>query len=413
MLGRSPLVLVILLAYPLVVAALVGLVASYANAKPRVALVDEDRLAGLARDRRSDLPHRADDRSRRRRGDARPARPRRGRAPARIRPDRRAARRSPRLRRPTSAGWCAAHGSSSRRPRADSRSGSPQQVQALVYQLNRELSDAYVEANLRYIDLLLEGGEGKFLGQRVRRARARGRRDLLDELPPGPRLDRIREFVAHRGARARGDRRGAPRHGEPDRARGVARRGPHVGAVGAGAVVRARADDLVPRAPPRRSRARGRARRGRARTAPPRARRPRRARGVEDRAGRSRRACCWGSGSRSRSARSSSSATSRAASPGRGCRCSRSGSRSPARRSARSARCSAALAREGRTASLVAILAVLPIVFLGLVPREVAPAAAAISDAFPFAHGVRFFTAALFDLDPRRRSCASRRGSWA
>ena len=44
MLWRSPLALVVLLAYPLVVAALVGLVASYANAKPRVALVDEDRL---------------------------------------------------------------------------------------------------------------------------------------------------------------------------------------------------------------------------------------------------------------------------------------------------------------------------------------------------------------------------------
>jgi hypothetical protein len=37
-LRRSPLLLGILLAYPLVIAGLVGLVASYANAKPRVAL---------------------------------------------------------------------------------------------------------------------------------------------------------------------------------------------------------------------------------------------------------------------------------------------------------------------------------------------------------------------------------------
>ena len=43
-LRRSPLLLGVLLAYPLVIAALVGLVASYANAKPRVALVDEDGL---------------------------------------------------------------------------------------------------------------------------------------------------------------------------------------------------------------------------------------------------------------------------------------------------------------------------------------------------------------------------------
>jgi hypothetical protein len=43
-LRRSPLLLGLLLAYPLVIAGLVGLVASYANAKPRVALVDEDGL---------------------------------------------------------------------------------------------------------------------------------------------------------------------------------------------------------------------------------------------------------------------------------------------------------------------------------------------------------------------------------
>src|SRR5439155_26998817 len=39
---RSPLLLAILLAYPLTIAVLVGLVASYSNSKPRVALVDED-----------------------------------------------------------------------------------------------------------------------------------------------------------------------------------------------------------------------------------------------------------------------------------------------------------------------------------------------------------------------------------
>src|SRR5205814_10000615 len=43
-LRRSPLLLGILLAYPLAIAVLVGLVASYANAKPRAALVDEDNL---------------------------------------------------------------------------------------------------------------------------------------------------------------------------------------------------------------------------------------------------------------------------------------------------------------------------------------------------------------------------------
>ncbi|HWH06655.1 MAG TPA: hypothetical protein VNT23_09515, partial [Gaiellaceae bacterium] len=60
------------------------------------------------------------------------------------------------------------------------------------------------------------------------------------------------------------------------------------------------------------------------------------------------------------------------------------------------------VARDARTASLVAILAALPIVFLGLVPREVAPAAAFAGDLFPFAHAFRLFTSALFDLDPWR-----------
>jgi ABC-type multidrug transport system permease subunit len=59
-----------------------------------------------------------------------------------------------------------------------------------------------------------------------------------------------------------------------------------------------------------------------------------------------------------------------------------------------------ALTRESRTASLVGILAVLPVVFLGLVPREIVPAAYWISDAFPFAHAVRFFASALYDRSP-------------
>jgi ABC-2 type transport system permease protein len=59
-----------------------------------------------------------------------------------------------------------------------------------------------------------------------------------------------------------------------------------------------------------------------------------------------------------------------------------------------------ALAREARSASLVALLLVLPIVFIGLVPREVAPVAGWISDAFPFAHAVRYFGSALYDASP-------------
>ena len=44
MLLRSPLLLAALVAYPIVIALLVGLVAGYASSKPRVAFVDEDGL---------------------------------------------------------------------------------------------------------------------------------------------------------------------------------------------------------------------------------------------------------------------------------------------------------------------------------------------------------------------------------
>ena len=44
----------------------------------------------------------------------------------------------------------------------------------------------------------------------------------------------------------------------------------------------------------------------------------------------------------------------------------------------------------------------MPIVFLGLVPKEIVPAAAWISDALPFAHAVRYFSSSLYDVDPWR-----------
>src|SRR5207247_10419041 len=43
-LRRSPALVAILLAYPVLIAILIGLTATYANAKPRVAFVDEDNL---------------------------------------------------------------------------------------------------------------------------------------------------------------------------------------------------------------------------------------------------------------------------------------------------------------------------------------------------------------------------------
>jgi len=61
-----------------------------------------------------------------------------------------------------------------------------------------------------------------------------------------------------------------------------------------------------------------------------------------------------------------------------------------------------ALARESRTASLLAVLVVLPVVFLGLVPRGALAVAWWVSRFLPFAHAVRWFSAALYDTSPWR-----------
>ncbi|HEV3407699.1 MAG TPA: ABC transporter permease [Gaiellaceae bacterium] len=60
------------------------------------------------------------------------------------------------------------------------------------------------------------------------------------------------------------------------------------------------------------------------------------------------------------------------------------------------------LARETRTASLVGVLVALPFVLLGLVPEGAVDAAGALSQAFPFAHTVRITDAALYEGDPWR-----------
>jgi ABC-2 type transport system permease protein len=59
-----------------------------------------------------------------------------------------------------------------------------------------------------------------------------------------------------------------------------------------------------------------------------------------------------------------------------------------------------ALARESRTAVLVAFLAALPLVLVGLVPEGAARAAWWAAHGFPFSHAVDFFQAALYDADP-------------
>ena len=101
------------------------------------------------------------------------------------------------------------------------------QTEALVFRLNRLLQEAYIEANLKYVTLLVEGGEADFLGEEFdvvgprgsgpparAAARPHGR-------PRGARGDRGARDVRAPGAPgARADRRDASRHRQPHRARG-------------------------------------------------------------------------------------------------------------------------------------------------------------------------------------------------
>ena len=68
------------------------------------------------------------------------------------------------------------------------------------------------------------------------------------------------------------------------------------------------------------------------------------------------------------------------------------------------------LAREARTATLIAFLVALPIVLVGLVPTGSVPAAGWISDAFPFAHAARLFSSALSDASPA--GAVTREAGW-
>ncbi len=397
-LRRSPFLLGVLVAYPIVIALLVGLVAGYANAKPRVAFVDEDGLPAVITvgghhfhvqstiDRVSRnvrlvrlSPKEAD----------RELRTGKVVATITVPPgfvsDLKEMVRSPTLVLRTTKGGVA--------PRVN------QQVQALVYSLNRQLQEAYIAANLEYVRLILHGGNGSFLGREFHVLGLDGTERLLHELPRGPRLDRIRAFVtvARLALAQTGGALAATAHPielkrAPEEGRTWALSA-QVQAyalaltisfltllLAAGALAAERDENTIGRL------ARGLVSLGELVAAKiglavvvavalgmaiallfggiiqvggvvggePWARLPLLAVGL---------------------------ALAGAALGGLGALL-------------------GALAREARTASLVAVLVVLPIVFLGLVPGEIVPVAGWISDGLPFAHAVRFFASALYDTSP-------------
>jgi hypothetical protein len=193
-LRRSPLLLAAAIGYPLVVAVLVALVGAYAGTKPRVALVDEAGLPPSLRlgdrtfqiksalDRAGREVHivRLTNKEAKHQLDT-------GRVVAIVRvphgfvSDLRAMVRSPRLELETSPSPFSGR--------------IVREVQAFVYALNQELSDAYISSNLNYVDLLQHGGKGTFLGREFD-VLGLGRTDrLLAKQPQTPTVIAVRRFV--------------------------------------------------------------------------------------------------------------------------------------------------------------------------------------------------------------------------
>jgi ABC-2 type transport system permease protein len=387
-----------LVAYPLVVAALVGLVAGFANAKPRVALVDLDGLPATVEigGERFDV-RRTIDRASEEVELVRLGREEAERqlangevvatvtVPEGFLADLRGMTRSPTLLLETTRGGLA--------PRVT------QQVQALVYSLNQQLQAAYIATNLDYIRLIREGGTGTFLGREFRLLGLQGTARLLDELPRGPRLDEIREFVRiaelaldQTDDALRTTANPIELEQAPERGRTwvlSAQVQAYALAVtltfltlllSAGALAAERDENVL-----------GRLTRSLVRLGELVAAKVALAAvvglvlglaialafGIAIEAGDVTGGEPW-----ERLPLLAAALALAAASLGAlGCLL-------------------GALAREARTASLVALLVVLPIVFLGLVPRELVPAAGWISDLLPFVHAVRLFASALYDASP-------------
>jgi ABC-2 type transport system permease protein len=407
-LRRSPLLVGVLVAYPLVIALLIGLTAAYANAKPRVALVDLDGIphhvsvAGNTFDvdalihqvaKNVELVRMSENDASRQLASGRVAAV--ITIPEGFIDELKGLVASPHLTLATGTGGIT--------PRVR------QQMQALVYNLNLHLQKAFIEADVRYVQLLLHGGKGMVLGHAFSIIGLDGAARLLLGLPPSPQKAKIADFVHDaRLALALTDNaiRATATPIVLDEVRGRGRTSAlsaQVQAYGlaitvsflglllaAGALAAERDENVIGRL------VRGLVGLGRLIAA------------------------------KVALAVTVALALGLAILLGFGIAVEAGGvaggqpwQRLPlvlvgvALAGAAVGAVGAlvgALARESRTASLVGVLTVLPVVFLGLVPREIVPAAAWISDAFPFAHAVRFFASALYDRSPW--SVVGREAAW-
>jgi len=397
-LRRSPLLLGILLAYPIAIAVLVGLVASYGSSKPRVAFVDEDNLPPtvIVGGKRFHVDRTIREVSQ-------------NVKLLRLSPEAAARQlstggvvavvtvppgfiaslkgmvKSPQLELQLSKGTLS--------------SRVEQQVQALVYSLNRQLQRAYIENNLRYVTLILHGGDGSFLGQPIDVLGIEKAEKVLAGMPQTPKVERLRGFLhdARLALANTGDALRSTAHPielvrAPMRGRTwVLSAEVQAYALGltitflalmlsAGSLAAERDENVIGRL------ARGLIGLGHliwAKVAL--------AAGV---------ALVLGLAIAVAFGAIIEIGGVTGGEPWRRLPLLVVGLVLAGGALGALGALLGALAREARTASLVALLVVMPIVFLGLIPAEIVPPAAWASDALPFAHSVRFFSAALYDLSP-------------
>ncbi len=194
-LQRSPALLGALLAYPIVIAVLVGLVAGYASSKPRVAFVDRDhippvvRVAGHSFHVQTIIDRVASNVTLVRMGPDEAARElASGKVVATI---------------TVPPGFLTKLASTVQTPSLILRTGTggltpvvTEQTQALVYQLNRKLQDAFVKADLGYVTLIQQGGHATLLGRRYDVLGLDRMEKLLATLPPDERVATMKQFVS-------------------------------------------------------------------------------------------------------------------------------------------------------------------------------------------------------------------------
>ena len=400
MLRRSPLLLGALLAYPIVIALLVGLVAGYASSKPRVAFVDRDGIppvvavGGHRFHIQTVIDQVAQQVTLVR---LTPAEANRELATGKVVAtitvppgflrDLVTTVRSPSLVLRTGSGGLA--------PRVT------QQMQALVYQLNRKLQAGFIDANLRYVHLILHGGNAKFLGKHFDVLGLDSMESELNGLPPSARVERIRRFtrIARLALAQTGNALAATAHpiqlAQPKQKGRSWALSAQVQSYGialtvtflalllaAGATAAERDEGTI-----------GRLRRGLvpigrlvwAKVA---------LAGVVGLALGAALALVFGVVAEVGGVTGGE--------PWARLPLLFAGVLLAAGVVGAVGALLGALAREARTASLLAVLVVLPVVFLGLVPRGAVALAWWVSDFLPFSHAVRFFSAALFDPSPWR-----------